>query len=103
MTHSLLYHITPWQPNSYITLPHLNKLPPHFETILSTLEAQCSPKKRKSFELHIPKKSSHCSPTLTLFWAEKFNPGCFLMRWVDGVGQNNMHELSWGEGVTIEK
>ena len=50
---SLLHHFTPPPP----------------------LEAQCSPKRRKSFELHFPKKSSHCSPTLTSFWAEKFNPG----------------------------
>ena len=32
------------------------------------MEAQCSPKRRKSFELHFPKKSSHCSPTLTSFY-----------------------------------
>ena len=40
-------------------------LPPHSYTILLHLEAQCSPKRCKSFELHFPKKSSHCSPTLT--------------------------------------
>ena len=74
-------------PNSYIVLPPLADhkrctsggliclLPPHSYTILLPLEAQCSPKRRKSFELHFPKKSSHCSPTLTSFWAEKFNPG----------------------------
>ena len=74
-------------PNSYIVLPPLADqkrcksgglicpLPPHSYTILPPLEAQCSPKRRKSFELHFPKKSSHCSPTLTSFWAEKFNPG----------------------------
>ena len=74
-------------PNSYIVLSPMADqkrcksggliclLPPHFYTILPPLEAQCSPKRRKSFELHFPKKSSHCSPTLTSFWAEKFNPG----------------------------
>ena len=51
-------------------------LPPHSYTILPPLEAQCSPKRCKSFfELHFPKKSSPCSPTLTSFWPEKFNPG----------------------------
>ena len=43
-------------------------LPPHSYTILPPLEAQCSPKRRKIFELHFPKKSSHCSPTLTSFY-----------------------------------
>ena len=43
-------------------------LPPHSYTILLPLEAQCSPRRRKSFELHFPKKSSHCSPTLTSFY-----------------------------------
>ena len=74
-------------PNSYIVLPPLADqkryksggliclLPPHSYTVLPPLEAQCSPKRRKSFELLFPKKSSHCSPTLTSFWAEKFNPG----------------------------
>ena len=74
-------------PNSYIVLqPWQTKkkcksggliclLPTHSYTILPPLEAQCSPKRRKSFELHFPKKSFHCSPTLTSFWAEKFNPG----------------------------
>ena len=31
---------TSWQPNSYIILPSLNKLPPHFYTILHPLAAQ---------------------------------------------------------------
>ena len=79
-------------PNSYIVLPPLADqkkcksggliclLPPHSYTILPPLEAQCSPKIRKSFELHFPKESSHCSPTLTSFWAEKFNPGSIVLR-----------------------
>ena len=43
-------------------------LPLHSYTILPPLEAQCSPKRRKSFELHFPKKSSPCSPTLASFY-----------------------------------
>ena len=43
-------------------------LTPHCYTILPPVEAQCSPKRRKSFELHFPKESSHCSPTLTSFY-----------------------------------
>ena len=74
-------------PNSYIVLsPLADKkrcesgaliclLRPQSYTILPPLEAQCSQKRRKSFELHFPKNSSHCSPTLTSFWAEEFNPG----------------------------
>ena len=67
-------------PHSYTILPPLADhkscksggliclLPPFSYTILPPLEAQCSPKIRKSFELHFPKKSSHCSPTLTSFY-----------------------------------
>ena len=73
-------------PNSYIVLPPfadqkrcksvglIGLLSPHSYTIFFPLAAQCSRKRRKSFELLFPKKSSHCSPTLTSFWAEKVNP-----------------------------
>ena len=43
-------------------------LPPRSYTILPPLEAQCSPKRCKNFELQFPKKSSHCSPNLTSFY-----------------------------------
>ena len=43
-------------------------LPPHSYTILPPLKAQCSPKRRKKSELHLPKKSSHCSPNLMSFY-----------------------------------
>ena len=67
-------------PHSYIFigLPRMVKqckssgviclLPPHSYTILPPLADQCNPKRCKSFELHFPKKSSHCSPTLTFFY-----------------------------------
>ena len=73
----------PWS-NSFIILPPLtdqNEVrvgdyfiftpPPHSYPILSPLAVHCSPKICKSFELYFPKTSSHCSPTLTSFWAEK--------------------------------
>ena len=43
-------------------------LPPHSYTILPHMEAQCSPNRCKSFELHFPEDSSHCGPTPTSFY-----------------------------------
>ena len=68
-TPSLLHHFTPLgrlkscKGGGLICL-----LAPHSYTILPPLDAQSSPKRCKSFELHFPKKSSHCRPTLTSFY-----------------------------------
>ena len=39
-------------------------------------EPNAAQKDVRVFSCIFIKKSSHCSPTLTLFWAEKFNSGC---------------------------
>ena len=68
-TPSPLHHFTPLgSPKRCKSGGLICLLPPHSYTILPPLEVQYSPKRRKSFELHFSKKSSHCSSTLTSFY-----------------------------------
>ena len=64
-------------------------LPPHFNTTLPPLEAQCSPKSCKSFELHFPKKILPLQPHSYVILGGKFQPrlsrhtiGLFKAYWV---------------------
>ena len=73
-------------PNSYFVLPPLADqkrcksggliflLPPYSYTILHPLDAQCSPKRRKSFELHFPKKILPLQPHSYIILGGKIQP-----------------------------
>ena len=72
-------------------------LPPHSYTILSPLEAQCSSIRRKSFVLHFLRQSFPCSPTLTSYWAEKFDPGYCSSQFKLCIGKSSVDVslISW--------